>query len=102
MPPPSSLTRISDTPPAAVTTSMRRRAGVEGVLDQFLDDARRPLDHFAGGDAVDHVLAEAADRHGGEFGGFGEAGEVRYRPTARQPMSRRQKPPGQSMAATAS
>ena len=33
-----------------------RRAGVDGVLDEFLDDARRPLDHLAGGDAVDHVL----------------------------------------------
>ena len=38
-------------------------AGIERVLDQFLDHARRPLDHLAGGDAVDHVLAEAADRH---------------------------------------
>ena len=28
-------------------------AGVERVLDQLLDHARRPLDHLAGGDAVD-------------------------------------------------
>ena len=32
------------------------RAGIERVLDQFLDHARRPLDHLAGGDAVDHGL----------------------------------------------
>ena len=30
-------------------------AGIERVLDQFLDHARRTLDHFAGGDLVDHV-----------------------------------------------
>ena len=53
MPLPSSVTRISDSPPAAVTTSMSRRAGVERVLDQLLDHAGRPLDHLAGGDAVD-------------------------------------------------
>ncbi len=45
-------------------------AGVECVLDEFLDHARRPLDDLAGGDAVDHVLSEAADRHGPEFVGF--------------------------------
>ena len=37
--------------------------GVDGVLDQLLDDARRPLDHFAGGDAVDQVLGKLADGH---------------------------------------
>ena len=31
----------------------RFRAGVERVLDQFLDRRRRPLDHLARGDAVD-------------------------------------------------
>ena len=80
MPPPSSVTRISATPPAAVTTSIRRGAGVERVLDQFLDDARRPLDHLAGGDAVDHVLAETADGHGRELRDFGPAGKGRRRP----------------------
>jgi hypothetical protein len=29
--------------------------GVDGVLDQLLDDARRALDHLAGGDAIDEV-----------------------------------------------
>ncbi len=50
---PSSVTRISESPPPAVTISMRVAPGVDGVLDQLLDDARRPLDHLAGGDAVD-------------------------------------------------
>ncbi len=40
------------------------RAGVERVLDQFLDHARGPLDHLAGGDAVDGGFAELADGHG--------------------------------------
>jgi len=39
------------------------RAGVERVLDQFLDHARRPLDHLAGGDTVDHGLGQLADGH---------------------------------------
>ena len=34
------------------------------VLDQFLDDARRPFDHLAGGDAVDDLFGELADGHG--------------------------------------
>ena len=43
---------------------MPRGAGVERVLDQFLDHARRALDHFAGGDAVDHGFGKLADGHG--------------------------------------
>ena len=31
------------------------RAGVERILDQFLERARRPLDHLAGGDAIDEL-----------------------------------------------
>ncbi len=39
-------------------------AGVDGVLDQFLDRRGRALDDLAGGDAVDGVLGEALDnRH---------------------------------------
>ena len=38
-------------------------AGVEGVLDQLLDRARRPLDHLAGGDAVDDLGRQEADGH---------------------------------------
>ena len=63
MPSPSSVTRISRRPPPSVTISMRRRAGVERVLDQLLDDARRPLDHLAGGDAVDGGFGQLADGH---------------------------------------
>ncbi len=40
------------------------RAGIERVLDQLLDHARRPLDHLAGGDAVDGGFGELADGHG--------------------------------------
>ena len=43
-------------PPASTSISMRARAGVERVLDQFLDDGSRPLDHLAGGDLVDEVV----------------------------------------------
>ncbi len=39
------------------------RAGVDGVLDELLDDARRPLDHLARGDAVDGLGAQLANRH---------------------------------------
>ena len=38
-------------------------AGIERVLDQLLDDGGRPLDHLAGGDAVDHDGRQQADRH---------------------------------------
>lgn len=37
------------------------RAGVDGVLDQLLHDARRPLDDLTRRDAVDHVVGELAD-----------------------------------------
>ena len=39
-------------------------AGIERVLDQFLDDAGRALDHLAGGDAVDDRFGQLADGHG--------------------------------------
>src|SRR5450631_2228823 len=38
-------------------------ACVERVFDQFLDHARRPLDHLAGGDAVDDSHGQLADGH---------------------------------------
>ena len=38
-----------------------RRAGVDRVLQQLLDDARRPLDHLAGGDLVDDARRELVD-----------------------------------------
>ncbi len=45
----------ADQPPAAAVGEDLdpARAGVDRVLDQLLDHARRPLDHLAGGDAVD-------------------------------------------------
>ena len=61
MPPPSSITRISSRPPSSTSTSDLRRAGVDRVLDQLLHDRRRPLDHLAGGDAVDERRRELLD-----------------------------------------
>ncbi len=40
-----------------------RRARIESVLDQFLHDACRALDHLARGDAVDDAFGELADGH---------------------------------------
>jgi hypothetical protein len=40
------------------------RARIERVLDQFLDHARRTLDHLAGGDAIDSGFRKLADGHG--------------------------------------
>ncbi len=52
-------------PPAAVGQHLDAgRAGVERVLDQFLDHARRALDHLARGDAVDDAFGKLADGHG--------------------------------------
>src|SRR5690606_2001504 len=41
-----------------------RRAGVEAVLDQLLDDAGGSLDDLARGDLVDEQRRQLADRHG--------------------------------------
>jgi len=38
-------------------------AGIERVFDQLFHDARRTLNHFARGDAVDDGLGKLADRH---------------------------------------
>ncbi len=40
------------------------RAGIERVFHKLLDHARRALDDFAGGDAVDGSFGKLADRHG--------------------------------------
>src|SRR3546814_6976377 len=41
------------------------RAGVERVLDQFLDRRSRPLDDFAGSDLVDEGVGTLLDAHQG-------------------------------------
>jgi len=59
MPAPSSSTRIKARPPPAAPVRQNidaSRTRVERVLDQFLDDACRPLDHLAGGDTIDDGL----------------------------------------------
>ena len=62
---PSAIIRDADQAPASgldddVDT---RGAGIERVLDEFLDGGSRPLDHFAGGDAIDENGIKAANRH---------------------------------------
>jgi hypothetical protein len=42
------------------------RARIEAVLDQLLDDGRGAFDDLTGGDLVDEVIVENADRHGRE------------------------------------
>ena len=39
------------------------RAGIERILDQFLDDARGPLDDLTRGDAVDEVWRQLTNGH---------------------------------------
>jgi len=52
-------------PPAAVGEDIDPAGtGIDGVLDQFLDHARRAFDHLAGGDAVDDLFGKLADGHG--------------------------------------
>ena len=61
--------------PAAVGHDLNlARAGVERVFDELLHDARRPLDHFAGGDAVDGGFGQLADGHG--FGPANSDGQL--------------------------
>jgi hypothetical protein len=47
-----------DHPPASAVCEYinAMSASVERILDQFLHDARRPLDHLAGCDAIDDGL----------------------------------------------
>ena len=56
----------ADPPPAAAIGEDvdPAGAGVDGVLHQLLDHARRSLDHLAGGDAVDDLFGKLADGHG--------------------------------------
>ena len=60
MPQPSSVTSIRSSPPAGQAHCDPRRSGVDRIFDQFLQRAGRALDHFAGGDAVDQLLRQAA------------------------------------------
>jgi hypothetical protein len=39
------------------------RAGIERVLDELLDDRRRPFDHFARRDLADRRGVEEPNRH---------------------------------------
>ena len=61
-------------------------AGVERVLDQLLDHARRPLDHLAGGDAVDGLGARAGGWAMGSM--TSRSASARQRPSAAPPRAR--------------
>ena len=47
-----------------MSMARRLRAGVEGVLDELLDDGRRALDDLARSDLVDEWALEDPDGHG--------------------------------------
>ena len=49
---------------AKLVANLITRAGVDRVLDQFLDGGGRALDHLARGDAIDQDRRQLADRHG--------------------------------------
>jgi hypothetical protein len=51
-------------PPAVDRHRDPRTARVKGVLEQFLDDARGPLNDLASGDLIDEQRGKSADRHG--------------------------------------
>ena len=59
IPSPSSSTRISFLPPSSMVIGDPAGAGVERVLDQLLDDRRRPLDDLAGRDLVGELRRAA-------------------------------------------
>ena len=83
MPSPSSRTRHSVAPPPSISISTAARAGVEAVLDQFLDHGRRALDDLAGGDLVDQLLGEHPDGHGRPASRAGCARIAKRRPSTR-------------------
>ena len=41
----------------------RLGAGVERILDQFLDDGRWTFDDFSGSNSIDRSFGQPADRH---------------------------------------
>ena len=65
MPRPSSATAIEAAAAVAQRHIDARGAGVDGVFDQLLHRRGRPLDHLAGGDAVDQIGRKDANRHDG-------------------------------------
>ena len=58
-------------PPAAIGEDIdAARAGIDGIFHEFLDGARGPLDHFAGGDAVDDGSGSWRTGMGGSLGRY--------------------------------
>ena len=64
MPQPSSVTSIRLETALGQRHRDPRRAGIDGIFDQFLERGGRTFDHFARGDAVDESFWKAANlRH---------------------------------------
>ena len=63
MPLPSSETRISVLPPAAVTISICLAPASTAFSTSSLDDTGGPFDHLPGCDLVDHLFAQLSDCH---------------------------------------
>jgi hypothetical protein len=61
MPWPSSAMRISLPPARLDLDADAAGAGVQGVLQQFLDHRGRPVHHLAGGDLVGNLVGKYAD-----------------------------------------
>ena len=59
---PSSTTAMRTRPPPSMATSIRRRAGVECVLDELLEHRGRSFDHLARRDGVGDHLRQPANR----------------------------------------
>ena len=59
-------------PPAAIGEDIDPAcAGIDGVLDEFLDHARRTFHHLARGDAVDDLFGQLSDGHSVSLDGRG-------------------------------
>src|SRR3546814_20024380 len=74
------------------------RAGVERVLDQFLDHRSRPLDDFAGGDLVDEGVGKLLDAHQGNDT---DRRRVPWRLTGKSALARQGLPPAADPACCA-
>src|SRR3546814_7579145 len=74
------------------------RAGVERVLDLFLDHRSRPLDDFAGGDLVDEGVGKLLDAHQGNDT---DRRRVPWRLTGKSALSRQGLPPAADPACCA-
>ena len=81
MPQPSSVMRLSTTPPSRIGDGDAGGAGIQGVFDQLLDYRSRPLNDLAGRDLGGDVRRELLDGHGRSVANEAETDEVIFRPS---------------------